>query len=51
MANSSAEMRAKAQKSGKKFEKLKDMGYDKYGIDRMEKKSVSDENCTYKKRK
>jgi hypothetical protein len=51
MANSSAEMKARAQRSAKKFEKLKNMGYDKYGIDKMEKKSVSDESCNYKKRK
>ena len=49
MANSSAEMKAKAHKSAKKFEKIKNMGVGKYDISAMEK--VSDKSRSKKKRK
>ena len=51
MANSSAEMKAKAHKSAKKFEKIKNMGVGKYDISAMEKCEVSDKSCSKKKRK
>ena len=51
MANSSAEMREKAQRHAKKFEKTKNMGYDRHGFDAMEKCAVSEPKYTKKKRK
>ena len=51
MANSSAEMREKAQRSAKKFQKIKNMGAGKYDISEMEKCEVSDKKCSSKKRK
>lgn len=50
MANSSAEMRERAQRHAKKFEKIKDMGADKYGIDKMEKCAVSEKKYIDKKK-